>query len=319
MVIQQFMNELTDKQAELQRIHKLENEHLEVQVLYEQSNIQLKQAKQLREEITHKLNKQRKFGWYYQFSSLFTSNGRTNEELQQELLKLDEHCNELQIRQKNYMNELDRLTTSIRASSKKSIEKEIEWIHLEMKNKLSKQESEEAHHLLKRLQQRDQIEAYIHQLKDVHIASIHAEKALESAKKQLQKSLGYSTWDTLYDSVLSTAIKREKLKESLASVQDAEWYFQQFQIKFKQIEKARSEIMGVTSSKWGTFADYALDHFLVDLVIHFKMKELKASVDHVTNEVIYYQNEIKKQIVQAEQSLYETTINIENTYKQMAT
>ena len=116
-------------------------------------------------------------------------------------------------------------------------------------------------------------------------AGQEALRCLTDAKSCLSSAGNWGIVDMLGGGILTTYIKRSKMKDADALVQQARISLKRFQRELMDVEDIPE--FHIETGDFLTFADYFFDGFVADMLVQSKINEAKRQVENAIQKVNY--------------------------------
>ncbi len=126
----------------------------------------------------------------------------------------------------------------------------------------------------------------INQKRDCQKAAAAGNRALQSlknAQKELNSAKNWGIMDALGGGLLSTYVKRSKMKEAQSFMDEAKRDMQKFQSELNHI--CDYENLNVQTGDFLTFADYFLDSLFIDLLVQNQIQKAREQVEEAIRRV----------------------------------
>lgn len=126
----------------------------------------------------------------------------------------------------------------------------------------------------------------INQKRDCQKAAAAGNRALQSlknAQKELNSAKNWGIMDALGGGLLSTYVKRSKMKEPQSFMDEAKRDMQKFQSELNHI--CDYENLNVQTGDFLTFADYFLDSLFIDLLVQNQIQKAREQVEEAIRRV----------------------------------
>lgn len=123
-------------------------------------------------------------------------------------------------------------------------------------------------------------------------AGQEALRCLRSAKDCLNSAGNWGVVDILGGGMLTTLIKRSKMKDADELMQQARSALKRFQRELMDVENIPE--FHIETGDFLTFADYFFDGFVADLLVQSKINDAKRQVENAIQKVEYIVGQLKR-------------------------
>ena len=132
---------------------------------------------------------------------------------------------------------------------------------------------------------------YRKEIKEALNAGQEALSCLNQAKDCLSSAGNWGIVDMLGGGMITTFIKRSKMKDADALVQQARSALKRFQRELMDVENIPE--FHVETGDFLSFADYFFDGFVADMLVQSKISDAKRQVDNAIEKVNYIMRQLK--------------------------
>ena len=132
---------------------------------------------------------------------------------------------------------------------------------------------------------------YRREINEALYAGQEALDCLSEARDCLNSAGNWGLLDILGGGMLTTFIKRSKMKDADALVQQARSALKRFQRELTDVENIPE--FHIETGDFLSFADYFFDGFLADMMVQSKINEAKRQVDDAIRKVNYIMGQLK--------------------------
>ena len=122
-------------------------------------------------------------------------------------------------------------------------------------------------------------------------AGQEALSCLNQARDCLNSAGNWGIVDMLGGGMITTFIKRSKMKDADALVQQARSALKRFQRELMDVENIPD--FRIETGDFLTFADYFFDGFVADMLVQSKIGDARRQVDNAIQKVNYIMNQLK--------------------------
>lgn len=132
---------------------------------------------------------------------------------------------------------------------------------------------------------------YRKEIKEAWDAGLEALSCLDQAKDCLNSAGNWGIVDMLGGGMITTFIKRSKMKDADELVQQARSALKRFQRELMDVENIPE--FHVETGDFLAFADYFFDGFVADMLVQSKISDAKRQVDNAIQKVQYIMSQLK--------------------------
>lgn len=133
---------------------------------------------------------------------------------------------------------------------------------------------------------------YRREIDEALYAGQEALRCLEQAEDCLSSAGNWGIVDMLGGGMLTTFIKRSKMKDADVLVQQARNALKRFQRELMDVESIPE--FRVQTGDFLTFADYFFDGFLADILVQSKINDAKQQVRDAIQKVEYIMGQLRR-------------------------
>lgn len=192
-------------------------------------------------------------------------------------LKVDEILDEISYCNKNIANleSKIKLLSTANETYDKLFEEKRKFIELHMPSKWSEIESLTKEEL--------SLDNDLKEVKEAINAGNVVISNLNSTNSLLNSAENWGTWDIIGGGMMSTMIKRDKMREAQESISLVQHSLKRFANELKDVSIDIN--VDLTLDSFLGFADYIFDGFFVDLAVQSKIHQAQNKVNQVNNQV----------------------------------
>ena len=121
------------------------------------------------------------------------------------------------------------------------------------------------------------------ELREAIAAADSALDSLENARRSLSSARNWGIYDILGGGLISGLVKRSKMRDAGAEMEDARQKLQRFRRELEDVDQLIDP--GFTNFDLTAFGDLFLDGFLFDLVAQGKISDARQQVERAMGEV----------------------------------
>lgn len=132
---------------------------------------------------------------------------------------------------------------------------------------------------------------YRREVNEALYAGREALDCLNEAKSLLSSAGNWGILDILGGGFLTTMIKRSKMKDADAVMQQARIALRRFQKELMDVETIPD--FHIETGDFLSFADYFFDGFLADMFVQSRINDAKRQVDNAIRKVEYIMNQLR--------------------------
>lgn len=132
---------------------------------------------------------------------------------------------------------------------------------------------------------------YRREVNEALFAGREALDCLNEAKSLLNSAGNWGILDILGGGFLTTMIKRSKMKDADAVMQQARSALRRFQKELMDVETIPD--FHIETGDFLSFADYFFDGFLADMFVQSRINDAKRQVDNAIRKVEYIMNQLR--------------------------
>ena len=132
---------------------------------------------------------------------------------------------------------------------------------------------------------------YRREVNEALYAGREALDCLNEAKRLLNSAGNWGILDILGGGFLTTMIKRSKMKDADAVMQQARSALRRFQKELMDVETIPD--FHIETGDFLSFADYFFDGFLADMFVQSRINDAKRQVDNAIRKVAYIMNQLR--------------------------
>lgn len=207
-------------------------------------------------------------------------------------LKYDSICSEIQALDNDIERRNRRLyeLKDVEEDYEKLIKEKqyrLEAFNSEIKETLSRFQSEEVRALSKEKEVKEAIEAGETLL-----------YSLQRVKEHLQSAGAWGTWDILGGGLISTMAKHSKIDDARNEISIAQRYLRNFHRELQDVGNTID--IDIEIGSFLTFADYFFDGLFADLTVQSKINDSKSKVEKTTNDVSYMLDRLRRELKESE-------------------
>lgn len=132
---------------------------------------------------------------------------------------------------------------------------------------------------------------YRREVNEAVLAGREALGCLKEARSLLDSAGNWGIVDLLGGGFLTTMIKRSKMKDADAVMQEARVALKRFQKELMDVENIPE--FHIETGDFLSFADYFFDGFIADMMVQSRISDAKRQVDNAIRKVEYIMNQLR--------------------------
>lgn len=217
------------------------------------------------------------------------------------LERVDEHAQKIALVKLKYdeiCKTIDELTEEINIYNNEliqigNLETKMEDLYQEKRTLIKKHHTSLHLDLLNITDEQTRLELQVNEFEEAILAGEKAISALGTTLDALDSAQGWSTWDLFGGGVISTAIKHSHLDDAEKQVHHAQKALRYFQEELQDVNEFTDQTISIGG--FMTFADYFFDGFVVDWMVHGKIRDSVKQVNQTNQAVQELLDRLNKQ------------------------
>lgn len=133
---------------------------------------------------------------------------------------------------------------------------------------------------------------YRREIQEALYAGQEAQRYLKQAKECLDSAGNWGIVDMLGGGLITTYIKRSKMKDADTLVQEARAALKRFQRELMDVDSIPD--FHIETGDFLSFADYFFDGFVADFLVQSKINDAKRQVENAIQRVDYIMGQLRR-------------------------